>query len=355
MYPIANMLFNSVMTKTRNDEDEAFAGLAEPMIKKMQAEMRRAEQRSDGSYDNKLNKDEVTRDNNEKAERARLDNHRCVVLGTGNAEICHIIPFSANSKDEYRVRFRKYFGSALPCMFSDALEQHDDSGDDSGDSSGDDEMDLDSEDLDPLTKFTLQCRDVFASKPGISDRAWNQISLNRQLHKWWSEGFLAFEPLYIDYDFTFKGDTPSVGAPKTFTRIKLQFHWMPRRKDLGSEAPTLEISKKSQNREALSSILGKTYGDLDPANPVFAENRQISICHHLQTGDIFYVNVEYRCADRMLAAFKLQWATIMIYSIAGGAESLKDVGDHPDYLDENLEWLGCPLPTIADLLLEMED
>ena len=57
----------------------------------------------------------------------------------------------------------------------------------------------------------------------------------------------------------------------------------------------------------------------------------------------------------MLAAFKLQWATIMIYSIAGGAESLKDVGDDPDYLDENLEWLGCALPMIAELLLEMED
>ena len=283
MYPIANMLFDSVMTKTRNDDGEAFAGLAEPMIKKMQAEMRRVEQRSDGSYDNKLNKDEVTRDNNEKAERARLDKHRCVVLGTGNAEICHIIPFSANSKEEYRVRLRKYFGPVLPFMFSDALEQHDDSGDDSED----DEMDVDSGDLDPLTEFTIQCRDVFASKPGISDRAWNQISLNRQLHKWWSEGFLAFEPLYIDYGFTFMSDTPPVGTPKTFTRIKLQFRWMPRRKNPGSEAPPLEISKKSQNRESLSSILGKTYGDLDPANPVFAENRQISICHYLQTGDIF--------------------------------------------------------------------
>ncbi|KAM7210999.1 hypothetical protein V8F06_013630 [Rhypophila decipiens] len=69
-------------------------------------------------------------------------------------------------------------------------------------------------------------------------------------------------PLYIDYDFTFKGDTPPVGAPTTYTRIKLQFHWMPRRKDLGSEAPPLEISKKSRNREALPSIFVKTYGDL---------------------------------------------------------------------------------------------
>ncbi|KAK0704632.1 hypothetical protein B0H67DRAFT_686968 [Lasiosphaeris hirsuta] len=96
----------------------------------------------------RYDEEEVIRDNNEKAERARLGNHRCVILA----------------------RLKKYFGEALPFMFSDVLEQHD-SGDDLGDDSGDDEMDLDSEDLDPLTKFTLECRDVFASKPGASDRA----------------------------------------------------------------------------------------------------------------------------------------------------------------------------------------
>ena len=102
-------------------------------------------------------------------------------------------------------------------------------------------------------------------------------------------------------------------------------------------------------------MLGTTYGDLDPRNPVFAESRQLSLCHHLRTGDIFRVKVELRLAERMLIAFKLQWATIKIYAIAGGAESLKDVGDHPDYLDENLEWLGCPQPSLRELVEQWED
>lgn len=115
---------------------------------------------------------------------------------------------------------------------------------------------------------------------------------------------------------------------------------MPRLKDPRSEEPPLEITKASQRSEALSRILCRTFGDLDPANPVFAADRLISNCHHLQTGDIFYANVEQEMAERMLTAFKLQLATIKIYSIAGAANLLRDVGDHPNYLDPDLEWAG---------------
>jgi hypothetical protein len=44
----------------------------------------------------------------------------------------------------------------------------------------------------------------------------------------------------------------------------------------------------------------------------------------------------------MLTAFKLKWACIKIFSIAGGAETLKDVGDHPDY--QTKIWSGSETP-----------
>ncbi|KAK5652361.1 hypothetical protein OQA88_10553 [Cercophora sp. LCS_1] len=50
--------------------------------------------------------------------------------------------------------------------------------------------------------------------------------------------------------------------------------------------------------------------------------------------------VEYQYAERMLSAFRIQWAAIKILLLAGGAEPLDDVGDSPDYLDENLNWMG---------------
>lgn len=97
-------------------------------------------------------------------------------------------------------------------------------------------------------------------------------------------------------------------------------------------------------------MLGRTYGDSDPVKLVF---RDPQIPTQPQTGDTFSVLVEEGHAERMLTAFKLQWAAIKIYAIAREVESLKNVGDHPEYLDEELEWLGRPMPTIREFL-EME-
>ncbi|KAK3360467.1 hypothetical protein B0T25DRAFT_578394 [Lasiosphaeria hispida] len=303
-----------------------------PCFIKTMMNKKRNEQLSDESYDNKVSKPEVIRDKAEKHERVRLDEYRCIVLRTGNAEVYHIVPFSVNSKEEYRSKMAKYFTRIMGCIFHFAP--------------GYDEETIDIDNDDPE-----------------ADKAWNEISLNCQLHKWWDKGFLAFEPLGIDHEFLIEEDTFEVddtpGAAtrsgtkkkKTLTRVKLQFHWMPRRKDIGSEAPPLTTDTTSQGYEALESMLGKTYGDLDSSNPVFAHDRQDSICHHLRTGDIFYVKVETRYANHMLTAFKLQWACIKIFSIASGAEALKDVGGHPDYLDENLEWIGYPHPPAQELFL----
>lgn len=109
-------------------------------------------------------------------------------------------------------------------MFSENPEQDDNSGDHG---EGDD-SDLESEDLDPLTKLTAECRDFFALEPTSSDKAWNQISLDPQLHKWWSEGFFAFNPLGIGIapGCTNQIPTPTVDGPKdtTYTRLNLEFH-----------------------------------------------------------------------------------------------------------------------------------
>lgn len=280
------------------------------------------------SYDNENKKPEVTRDEKEKEERARLDGNRCVILRSGSPQVCHIVPFIATTKEVSKMA--KYLPPAIPCMFNNPPGYKK-------------TLDLNNRDpeawIDPVEKLELKCCEIFASKPGISDKAWNQISLDYQLHAWWTQGYLAFEPLGIEHK-------------EGLSQIKIQFHWMPRRKDYGSEAPPLTTDKTSQGREVLESMLSKTYGHFDPANPVFAPDERLSHYDQLQTGDIYYVKVETQHADHMLTAFKLRWAVSKIYSIAGGVEALKDVGDHPEYLDENLEWIGRPEPSFRELMEE---
>jgi len=311
----------------------------------------------------------------EKAERATLDDYRCVVLGTGNPEICHIIPFSINDKEKSRVEFRKYLAVAATCIYykkpelagdPESIPEDVDAGD-VDENLTDDDMDVDSnsmgggldddEDMPtPMELWAIHCRKIFSSKIGVSDRSWNEISLNRQLHNWWSEGYFAFKPLGIDGKII-KGLSPN-GVTAHYTRVKLQFHWMPRRKDIASTATPLDISENVRPQD-FSDLFNKTYGDLETnkLNPVFAQDRQSSVSHCVQTGDIFYVKVEHRYAERMLSTFRIQWAAIKILSLAGGAESLDDVGDSPDYLDENLNWMGDVKRgmTASDLFKTWED
>jgi hypothetical protein len=256
------------------------------------------------------------------------------------------VPFSLNSKEEQQRKFRGYLGPAIFCIFSETPKWVDGPPEISPDnnlsegSDKDDEMEVD-EDAEmeveiignesASTLFAIFCRKVFASRAGVSDKSWNEICLNEQLHNWWGQGFFALKPLGIDGKSQSQV-TNKKGHVTMYTQIKVQFHWMPRHSDL-SRTVSEGISPR-----ALSSLVGKTFGDLDhtdDSNPVFALDRKVSISHLVETGDIFYVKVEFRYADRMLAALQIQWAAIKILAMAGGAESLDDVGDHPDYLDQN--------------------
>ncbi|KAK0729446.1 hypothetical protein B0H67DRAFT_677496, partial [Lasiosphaeris hirsuta] len=211
---------------------------------------------------------ELDRNEDAKAERKMLDRDHCIVLGTGSPKVCHIVSFSLNSKEEYRHKFRKYLGPAIFCIFSETPKWVDGPPDTSLDSNL-------SKDLDEDEEMEV---DITGREPPST--------------LWWGQGFFAFKPLGIDGKFQVKATSPK-GQVKTYTQIKLQFHWMPRRNDL-----PLEISGMSP--QELSSTVGKTYGDLDltdDLNPVFAQARPSSVSHHIQAGDIFHAKVELRYAD----------------------------------------------------------
>ncbi|KAK3358212.1 hypothetical protein B0T25DRAFT_178189 [Lasiosphaeria hispida] len=195
-----------------------------------------------------------------------LDNHRCVVLGTGNPQICHIVPFSINDKEKSQVKFRKYLAMAATCIHYERPELASDLNtvtedidvSDVEENSTDDDMDEDSdlmgktrddnEDMpEPIDLWAIHCHKLFSSKIGVSDRSWNEISLNGQLHIWWSLAYFAFKPLGIDGTIT-KGLDPS-GITKHYTRVKLQFHWMLRRKDIDSIATPLDVSTNTRPQD----------------------------------------------------------------------------------------------------------
>jgi len=62
--------------------------------------------------------------------------------------------------------------------------------------------------------------------------------------------------------------------------------------------------------------------------------------------------------DKMIEAFRVQWALIKMLAIAGGAEAVKDYPDDPEFLDQDWRLPGPReelVRTIAESQQEMED
>ncbi|KAH6635463.1 hypothetical protein B0J18DRAFT_418863 [Chaetomium sp. MPI-SDFR-AT-0129] len=228
-----------------------------------------------------------------------LDGNRCLILGSGDPEVCHIVPSSLNFKEEQQRKFRWYLGPAIFCIFSETPKWVDGPPETSPDNNVPEGSDKGDE-----MKWTKMLR--WRCTPPVTSRPPSCFQ------------FFVAKSLRLGPGMISQGISP----------------------------------------EALSSLVGKTFGDLDPtddSNPVFALNKKASVSHLVETGDIFYIKVEVKYADRMLAALQIQWAAIKIVAMAGGVESLDDVGDHPEYLDQNLNWLGHRGITIPELIKEWDD
>ncbi|KAH8904492.1 hypothetical protein BR93DRAFT_149768 [Coniochaeta sp. PMI_546] len=279
------------LTKAQSADDIRMAELASPSLSPGLPKKRR---RSDESFESNEtmfgSNGDAKRNIQQAKKRLALDNNGCIILQNADPEVCHIIPFSANAKTASRQKFASWIGKADMLLFPD------------GDNS---------------TRYMSQARKLFTSRNGSSDKKWNMISLDDKLYKWWGKAYFGFKCL---------GTVLAAGKPQGITTIKLQFHWMPRK------VKPLEPLGKTKD-EFLGAFRG-TYGDQSSEIPVVAMLRPRS-GRPLQTGDIFYVDIQTEHADKMIVAFELQWALIKIAAIAGGAEALDLVGDEPDFLDED--------------------
>ncbi|KXX83113.1 Sulfate adenylyltransferase subunit 2 [Madurella mycetomatis] len=214
--------------------------------------------------------------------RLQFDEDRCIIFKTADPKVCHIVPFSANNTESNRKDFCGRL-AATDCL----LFNTDEGG---------------------------QACKYFASTIGISDKKWNMISLHRQLSKWWGNFYFGLKHL---------GVTHAVGKPAEITTLKLQFHWMPTYLQHRNPLP--------RNPEDFIAAFTHTNGSHSTLGPMIAASMPAS-GRPLQTGDIFYVDIETRDADKMIMAFHIQWVLTQIAAMAGGVEALELLEDEPDYV-----------------------
>ncbi|KAK4232774.1 hypothetical protein C8A03DRAFT_48446 [Achaetomium macrosporum] len=245
-----------------------------------------------GSDDTPLDPKGDTLRKKPQAERRELDNFRCVLSNMGRPEVCHIVPFSANAKEDDRRRLALLLdGTGMFYPAGNAVQK-----------SG-------------------QIRELFTSGRGVSEQKWNMISLTPTLHDWWGQPYFALTCL---------GAMTLSADPDEIIKLKLQFHWMVWRERARGKAPEKPLGRSKE--EFLAAFTGGCGDPTLPEYHPFAWSRTSD--WPIKTGDIFYVRIQKKHAAKMMLAFELRWGLCKIIAMAGGDEVLADVGEDPDFLNE---------------------
>ncbi len=158
---------------------------------------------------------------------------------------------------------------------------------------------------------------------GCSDRAWNQLCLNTQMHRWWSKALWGFKCLGIE-DTSVGIEGTSVGIKQKST-ITLQFFWMPStntKKGVGKPWDR-EVYQQGEARKVVQEWNNKTLFDEpevvkdEGRGSIYAVN--VQTFRGLQSGHIVKLSMTRDEAIKMKAMVDLQWAVIKIATMSGAA------------------------------------
>ncbi len=209
-------------------------------------------------------------------------------MKTANPDACHIFPFSANNSSNKVLRLR---------------------------SSSD------------IIRYWISQPTLITSGVSCSDKAWNMLCLNTQMHRWWGECLWALKCLGVD---SIQSDEEAV--------ITLQFYWMPSTSRSGTSGKPWERKIDLAAGEGEKMVhewkqkLQLGYSEAEgAATRIGAFN--IITGRRLQSGHTFELSMKREDAPKMKQMVDLQWASIQLATMSGAAgqpEFLVHRGDEDD-------------------------
>ena len=237
------------------------------------------------------------------------DNNRCILTHTLNPEVCHIVPFATNNNRRTLARVSNNL-PLLKCVIGNDYK-------------------------------------LLTSNLGCSDCEWKMLSLNSQLHTWWSRGMFAFKCL---------GVTPVLDGSHSAT-VTLQFYWMPVQKEkvqrvtmAQSRSTSWENVVSDGDRRAFveeweTTWKHKSYGSVaesvtvarDQPPPGVIAAPVATTSRLVQTGHVVDISMStMQDGLNMKAMVDVQWACICLASMSGAAGDPDFLRDNDDYDDYNL-------------------
>ncbi|KAF5021711.1 hypothetical protein F66182_6238 [Fusarium sp. NRRL 66182] len=258
---------------------------------------------------------EGRKDRNRTQRKACLlrDKGACIVMGTADPEVCHIAPHALNENVKNAQKTNFYMKDATEALLGG--------------------------------NFASLYLPLLANKDdlGASDRVWNMVCLNHQLHFWWSKGYFAFKCLGVE---PVESGEDEQGDDM---RVDLQFQWMPKLIEwFGQE---VQLSGRGNNFDA---FIDQLHNHHDAGHPAAIPTKgnveaKLSSGEPLESGHVFCVHMKKEEAAKFKDMIDLQWACIQLFAMCGaaGLDLLPDDDKDPDvgrverteqWIQEQAEW-----------------
>ncbi|EFX03599.1 hypothetical protein CMQ_527 [Grosmannia clavigera kw1407] len=243
------------------------------------------------------------------------------------AIVAHIIPHTINKNETHfknaRTALFQFLYTAAPALYAevrDLLIQHD-----------------------PVTgNPVLSC----------SDKPFNMVSLNHQLHWYWDRAYFGLKPVSETFP-RFEGE---------IELIKVEWRWLPKHlsQALVDSDHILPKSKAPSQRpfrsvnldsKGLSDFIGKALGEISgnveeisPPSIPHGNGSGIPLGHlpsgrRIESGFRFDLRAAKDDAPKMRALLKLQWLAVRMACISGAADFAADLRDTPPDDDKQIQSL----------------
>ncbi|KAJ4135072.1 hypothetical protein NW768_004685 [Fusarium equiseti] len=255
----------------------------------------------------------VSRNESEKNACRKREGHKCLFTRMAQGEVTHILPFTWNDTDD-AIHATRAVSGALYTFFSDDL--------------------------------VSELHELFAdpADPGSSDKWWNMIYMNAQLHIFWGTA---------GFGLHCSGIGPHIEPEKAdnldtepLCDITIKFHWLQHR-DVkptdrivleGNDNGFMEMTNAQTKYEEARSEPSKHSQGNSHIDAMAMDTRTTII-----SGDEFTLTMPKEDAFKCKRMLDVQWHLIRIAAMCGAAEYPELLPDYPDY--HGWARTGRPIPS----------
>lgn len=249
---------------------------------------------------------EVPRNRAETDMARERDGGVCVVTQSVDPDVCHILPFTLNNTSDNIEATRNVFSTLRNLMSPETQGR----------------------------LIDLLC--PTHNELGSSDKTWNMITLNTQLHRYWSKAYFGLKLVEENNE----PEPPKDAEDEEFTTIQVEWRWLPNKipkaleKSLGPISSAKghaarEVNFESETLESMASSIHDALTRTTPISPMGATAKHSDSGRPIESGHIITLKAKREDALITKTLIQLQWIAMQMAAFSGAGEIADELDSRP--------------------------